>query len=220
MNRKILNGLLLSAVVAFAALIVGTFTMPDALLSKTFLGDSQPVYVVNVIVQHNNRNQETEHSSGTLIRSDLVLTCHHAIRDTRPGDRVFVRFKHGMEKDAVVIKTDKDLDLAILRIEPVITAAARPARKVAIKNQDVVIGGFPSAGEYREVRGTVIGFRDATKNSPGKEFFLVNQRAASGMSGGPVLNVSGEVVGVLFGSLRYANCTGLAAIKTFLADVK
>ncbi len=223
MNRRILNGLALSVTIAFVTFVVGTFTISTALKSKIFLGDSQPAYVVNVTVAYNTLDQEQDQGTGTLIRSDLVLTCHHVVRDARPGDRVFVTFKHGMEREALVIKTDKDLDLAVLRIDPVITAAARASRKAAIKNQEVVIGGFPTVDKYQEIRGRVAGFRDATRNSPGKELFIVSQRSAGmsgGMSGGPVFNMGGEVVGVLFGNLRYAHCTGLEAIKTFMKGVK
>ena len=88
-----------------------------------------------------------------------------------------------------------------------------------IKNQDVVICGFPKGNDYDEVRGRVVAFRSPTMDGE-DTLFIVSNRAVSGMSGGPVLNMGGEVVGVLFGSLRFANCTGLDAIKAFLDGVQ
>jgi hypothetical protein len=100
-----------------------------------------------------------------------------------------------------------------------LTGLRTPAKRSVIKDQDVVICGFPKAGDYDEVRGRVVGFASPTRNSE-DTLFTVSERAESGMSGGPVFNMNGDLVGVLFGSLRYANCTGLDAIKAFLRSVK
>lgn len=218
MKIKILHGLIVSASAILVTLIVIAFTNPvSTRLAKTFLGDTQPSSVVRVTVDH---GMEADKGSGCLIRADLILTCHHVIRDFKPGSKVTVEFKDGLVREATIDKVNKTIDLALLRIEPVIIPAASPARRAAIKRQEVVISGFPGGGGYSEVRGRVVGFRSSSPRQPEPEFFVVNNRAKSGMSGGPVFNMGGEVVGVLFGSVQFANCTGLDAIKSFLSDVK
>jgi S1-C subfamily serine protease len=196
----------------FAAIAAGHFDSTLLAVSSSFTDVEQPQFVVKVHVHDGS-------GTGSLVRSDLVLTCHHVIRDSRPGDRIYVEFKNGLERDATVVKVNKDTDLALLRIEPVLLSCAKPANKAAVKNQEVVIGGFPQGNEYAEVRGRVVDFHSYERNGP-QVLFSVSNRVASGVSGGPVLNVSGDVVGVLFGSLRFAHCTGLDAIKDFLSDVK
>jgi len=208
----------LMVAVAIACSVGITLYMQGPIMSGAmFTSIEQPAFVVRVGVDGGMRGGE--HGSGCLVRSDMVLTCHHVIRDARATDKIIVEFKDGLRRPATVVKTDKLQDLALLRIEPVIIPAARPAKRAVIKNQDVTICGFPNNNEYDEVRGRVVDFRSPTRDGD-DTLFVVSNRADSGMSGGPVLNMGGEVVGVLFGSLRFANCTGLEAIKTFLEGVE
>jgi len=167
----------------------------------------QPTCVVKVAV---TKDRSGSAGSGVLIRSDLVLTCHHTIRETRPGDSIQVEFRDGLKRTATIARVDKDNDLAVLRIIPVLTPAAKAASRPVIKNQDVVICGFPGGREYDEVRGRVADFR--------KDTFSINQPAV-GMSGGPVFNMGGEVVGVMFGNLVNAHCVGLEVIRDFLKEL-
>jgi S1-C subfamily serine protease len=212
---KYLKAFGLCLVTITGAAVIGTHTCD--LSGTCYAGDGeQPACCVRVDVLGSRGG---EHGTGTLVRPDLVLTAHHVIRDSRPGDRIRVTFRDGFERDASVVKVDRTQDLAALAIEPVIYPAARPAKRSVIKDQDVVICGFPKAGDYDEVRGRVVGFASPTRNSE-DTLFTVSERAESGMSGGPVFNMNGDLVGVLFGSLRYANCTGLDAIKAFLRSVK
>jgi S1-C subfamily serine protease len=215
--NKLFKALVVSSYGVIIGVIISMYGAQSDLTGKVYSNATpQPAFVVKV---HVERDSGGELGSGCLIRSDLVLTCHHVIRDARPGDRITVRFKSGDVSAALVDRVDKTQDLALLRISPVIIPAARPARRGVIKDQDVVICGFPGGSDYQEIRGRVVGFRSPTRGG-NDTLFLVSERAESGVSGGPVLNMGGEVVGVLFGSLRFANCTGLEAIKEFLKDVK
>lgn len=186
------------------------------MLGKSFLYESQPVNVVKVAVHHGN---SSDVGSGCLIRGDLILTCWHVVRDFRAGDKVSVEFETGLVRLGTIEKTDKRWDLAVIKIDTVLYPVVRPAAKGVQKGQTVNICGFPHGNEYDEVRGRVHNFRSPDRQSP-QHLFTVNKKAISGMSGGPVFNDGGELVGVLFGSQQYANCTGLQAIKHFLRDVK
>ena len=198
---------------AFVVGLVGGLSQSDR-LGKTFSTLEQPPCVVRVRAEH--QNGETEHGSGVLIRSDLVLTAHHVVRD-RGTAPVLIEFKGGLVRKCEVIKENKKWDLALLQFDSVLFVPARPADKAAVKKQKVTICGFPGAGGYAEKEGRVVGFRSPDQESD-PYLFVVSNRCESGMSGGPVFNQDGLVVGTLFGSLKFANCTGLDAIKEFINE--
>jgi S1-C subfamily serine protease len=183
--------------------------------AKSFLYAEQPVNVVKIRVDHGN---EADIGSGSLIRGDLVLTNNHVVRDYRAGDTIEVEFKTDLVRTGKIIKVDSKWDLAVIQIKPVLYPVVRPAAKAVIKGQTVNICGFPKGKEYGEKRGRVYNFRSPTSKDP-SFLFTVNVKSISGMSGGPVFNDGGELVGVLFGSKVYSNCVGLQAIKQFLKGI-
>lgn len=154
--------------------------------------------------------------SGTLIRGDLVLTSYNVIRDRKNGEAITVKFHDGFEREASLVKSDKVLGLVLLRIKPVLYPSAAPALLRATKKDSVTIYGF-SVGEISaQVIGEVVAYRAIRRGSP-RDTFLVNNKCLPGMVGGPVLNSSGDLVGILYGSWVYSNCTDLLVIKKFLS---
>jgi S1-C subfamily serine protease len=156
--------------------------------------------------------------SGTLIRGDMVLTSHSIVAKRKNAETITVTFQDGFQRAASIVKTDPILGLALLRIKPVLYPSANPALLGTVKRDTVTIYGF-SAGEISaQVIGRVVAFRAIRRNGP-REMFLVNNKSLPGMVGGPVLNSSGDMVGILYGSWVYSNCTSLDTIKKFLEDV-
>jgi S1-C subfamily serine protease len=156
--------------------------------------------------------------SGVLVRNDLVLTNYRIIRKRKHGEEIIVEFADGFKRTASLVKTDPILDLALLRIKTVLYPCAAPALLRVTKRDAVTIYGFPAGGISAAVIGEVVAFRAILRDEP-RGTFLVNNKSLPGMIGGPVLNESGDLVGVLHGSLVYSNCTDLVAIKKFLSDV-
>ena len=215
MTRRLLSGTFLSAAIIFGTVFVSAFNQPGGMLGTMFGQPEQPSQVVKVRV---GLGRMDELGSGALIRSDLILTCNHVIREYKKGASLQVSFKDGLVRDAKIIKKDAELDLAVLKIDPVIIPAVRPASRPAVKGDQIRICGFPHGESYDETHGKMVGYRSANRRG-GQEFFLVNHTSTSGMSGGPAFNADGDLTGILFGSLRYSNCVGLDAIKTFLGDI-
>lgn len=156
--------------------------------------------------------------SGTLIRGDMVLTSYSIVSKRKNGEAVTVTFQDGFQREASIVKTDPILGLALLRIKPVLYPSAAPAMLGTVKRDTVTIYGF-SAGEISaQVIGRVVAFRSIRRKGP-RELFLVNNKSLPGMVGGPVLNSSGDMVGILYGSWVYSNCTNLVTIQKFLEGV-
>ncbi|MEE8452846.1 MAG: serine protease [Thermoguttaceae bacterium] len=147
-----------------------------------------------------SENGGASFGSGTLIgrteKHGVVLTNWHVVRDAT--GQISVRFPDGFRSAATVLETDETWDLAALMIwrpdvEPVPIVDAKPQ-----SGDRLTIAGYGS-GTYREATGKVTQFVSPGQNHP-FEMVEVDVEARSGDSGGPILNESGQMAGVLFGS--------------------
>ena len=221
---KVLKGLLILAIVAVVLYIAGVFALVWVVtpVGESFSGQvgprvaTQPGFVVKVIVDF-PRHQDR--GSGALIRNDMILTCYHNIRDRRGSETISIEFLDGFTATASVVKTDSTLDLALLRIKPVLYPCVKAALINPANKDTITICGFPMGGKYAEVMGELVGRRSHKSGGP-SEIFLVNNKSISGMSGGPALDANRDLVGVLFGSNVYSNCTDIVAVRKFLESVR
>jgi len=148
---------------------------------------------------YNHVGRETSIGSGTLVAKGAdygaVVTCAHLFNE---GDgRVSVRFPGGTNYSATVIAKNRQHDLAFVKITPRPTEPiARMASDYAKQGARVTHAGYGKDGRYMEVSGSVIGYHKW--NSSGRaEVLDVTGGSRQGDSGGPILNVQGELVGVL-----------------------
>jgi hypothetical protein len=139
--------------------------------------------------------------TGVLVANDdahgLIVTNWHVVRDaTGP---ITVVFPDGFRSGALLLKTDRDWDLAALAIQrpqaaplPIAAEAPRPGESLAI-------AGYGPEGIYRVVGGRCVKYHSPGGNLP-YEILEVDVEARRGDSGGPIYNSRGEVAGILFGA--------------------
>jgi len=138
--------------------------------------------------------------SGFLIDAGgYIVTNHHVISN---ADEIHVKLTDNTELSAKIIGVDKKTDLALLKIEPphplpfVQFGDSNKARVgdwvIAIGNPFGRLGGTVTAGIISS-KG-----RDIELDSSGlvDDFIQTDAAIHSGNSGGPMFNVSGEVIGV------------------------
>jgi S1-C subfamily serine protease len=155
-------------------------------------------------------------STGILIRRDLILTNHHAIR----GDgKVTVELASGDTVPATVLKSTDVQDLALLQISPV-SAPTCKFGDTPRRDQSVRIHGFARGTTYRASGGIVTGpARPA--NTDRDTMFTADAGVVQGMSGGPVLNDKGQLVGVLFGGDEKGSfCVDVKTVREFLGPLE
>jgi S1-C subfamily serine protease len=138
--------------------------------------------------------------TGFLIGADgYVLTCAHVIGDATETTVTV----EGKRHFADVVKSDKEVDLALLRLrdklpEPVVTVGFRGAAHAYSMGDDVFTIGYPLSrllgnGE-RMTKGVVSatsGMRDDAKH------LQISAEVQPGNSGGPLLDHEGNVIGVV-----------------------
>lgn len=143
--------------------------------------------------------------SGFVISKEgLVVTNLHVIGEGQP---IEVEFVDGTKHEVVSIEaSDRHYDLAVLRLGP--TAKELPFLKLgdsgAIKQGDLVLGfGAPQGLGFSVVPGAISAIRKLEPGFAGEgetpEFPMLQlaMPIEQGNSGGPVVNLKGEVLGIV-----------------------
>lgn len=147
---------------------------------------------------HLGPRQRSE-GSGFIFRKDgYILTNAHVLR----SQTITIRRRDGSEVDAKVVGTDVNTDLAVLKIDakkelPVLPFADSDEVRVG---QFAIAIGNPFRLDYTVTTGIVSGkgrtilYADAIIRY--EDFIQTDAWINTGNSGGPLLNIHGEVIGI------------------------
>ncbi len=175
---------------------------------------------------------ESEGSGFAINKGGIILTNFHVI-ESEPSPKIVLpdnTFETGQ-----VIMADKDADLAVIKISkdlPILKLARLDAISPA---EEVFSIGYPLGGslpgEASVTRGSFSRFIKDKKNDV--LYLNTDMTFVSGISGGPMVNISGDVVGIntaglLLGGLGTAitsdsireKCRQMSTSKDPLKDVK
>lgn len=158
------------------------------------------------------RGGGTSLGSGFLISADgYVMTNHHVVDG---ADTVTVTLSDRRELTAKVVGSDEQSDVALLKIE----AKGLPFLRVANANstkagQWVIAIGSPFGLDHSVTAGIVsaVGRSNPYANQRYVPFIQTDVAINQGNSGGPLLNTSGEVVGI--NSQIFSNSGGYMGVS-------
>jgi S1-C subfamily serine protease len=141
------------------------------------------------------------------VSSTEVLTSHHVVAD---ASLLTVRFQDGREIGAVISQQSRATDLALLKVNgktPASLPLAAP-RSLAV-GEPVFTLGFPATSILGEDAKFTEGSVSALSGIQGDaSYFQMSVPVQPGNSGGPVVNMRGEVAGIV---------AATAAIEAFYA---
>jgi len=136
-----------------------------------------------------------------IIDNGTILTNLHVINGAK---RVKVTFMDGTESDAVVLSTQPDNDLAVLRAKTIpddLEAATLRSTADLAPGDQVMAVGFPFGIGPSVSAGVVSGLKREFRSPEGRQTMtnLIQFDAAAnpGNSGGPLVTMDGEVVGIV-----------------------
>jgi serine protease Do len=146
--------------------------------------------------QHGTPEERRSAGSGFIIREDgYLVTNAHVVGD---AERIQVRLSDGRRFDGRLVGLDERVDLALLKIE----ASGLPVALLGDSNRTRV-GEFVLAlghpfGLEQTVSFGIVSRKGAPIQvaAPGFEFIQTDAAVNPGNSGGPLVNMAGEVVGV------------------------
>ncbi len=140
--------------------------------------------------------------SGVVVtESGTIITNYHVVAD---ATRLEVRFHNGMTTEALVLQAIPEKDLAIVQPKSIpddLPAATLGSSQALVPGTEVVAVGFPF-GIGPSVSAGVISGLDRQFVSPDRKQNLdkliqFDAAANPGNSGGPLVNMNGEVVGIV-----------------------
>jgi len=124
-----------------------------------------------------------------------VLTSHHVVANS---DTIEIRFNEGSSIKAVIVHQSRASDLAVLKV------SATPAFLDLAPDRSIILGeqvftlGFPATNilgdDTKFTEGSISSLSGVMGDA---SFFQMSVPVQPGNSGGPVVNLSGDVVGVV-----------------------
>ncbi len=143
--------------------------------------------------------------SGFVLTADgYIVTNYHVIED---ATSITVKFKNGDEFPAVVVGSEADNDIAVLKIEAKnLTPVRLGASSDLVVGEDVVAIGNPLGEMTFSMTGGMISALDKPLTmSDGTVINVLQTDTAinSGNSGGPLFNMYGQVIGIT--NAKYSN---------------
>ncbi len=150
------------------------------------------------------RGTEIERGEGTgvvVVDKGLILTNLHVVQGSR---RIEVEFADGSVSDARVVTVQAENDLAVLQALDVpenLKAATMRSTEALNAGDQVIAVGFPFGIGPSVSSGVVSGLQREFQSPEGKQVLrnLIQFDAAAnpGNSGGPLVTMDGEVVGIV-----------------------
>ena len=133
--------------------------------------------------------------SGFLISADgYIVTNNHVIDG---ADEIQIEFFSGEELPAVVVGTDRNTDIALLKVE-----SDKPLPFVGFGDSDVMrVGDWVMAvgnplGQGFSVSAGIVSARGRALSGQYDDFIQTDAAINRGNSGGPLFNMDGDVIGV------------------------
>src|SRR5262245_11305112 len=133
--------------------------------------------------------------SGFIIRQDgLILTNYHVVDN---AETITVRLLDGREFDGKVVGQDQEIDIALVKINAGDLHAAPLGDSDRLQVGEWVMAvGNPFGLDYTVTSGIVSAKDRQIGAGPYDHFIQTDAKTNPGNSGGPLLNMKGEVVGI------------------------
>ncbi|GAB4131171.1 MAG: hypothetical protein OHK0045_21440 [Raineya sp.] len=135
--------------------------------------------------------------TGFFVRSSGIGVSNYHV--FAPGYSWEIKLKNGEKYEVInIIEENQELDYIIFQTSATQVPYLPIASQAPRKGQDIFVIGNPQGFEFSVTKGIVSGLRDYSSGyaSDGDKHIQIDAPISSGNSGGPVLNMKGEVVGI------------------------
>ena len=156
----------------------------------------------------------TSMGSGVIIHEDgYILTNNHVIED---GASFTVELANGQVLDAELVGSDSFSDLAVLKVDGEMPAVAKLGNSDSLKAGETVIAiGSPLGNFKNTVTCGVVSatgrFLESSSGYTMENLIQTDAAINQGNSGGPLMNLEGEVIGINVMIVRGSNSSSATA---------
>ena len=167
---------------------------PQAQAQPNGLADVVEQVAPAVVTVVNRGSSGGGSGSGVVVSADgFIITNHHVVEG---ANQLAVIYADGSRVEAQLIGSDPLSDIAVIRVSGPVPAVARIGNIQSMRPGDTVIAIGSPLGNFRNT--VTAGIISALNRSVGQMEGLIQTDAAinSGNSGGPLLNMQGEVIGI------------------------
>jgi len=186
----------------FERLPVIPVASPDPALAGNPVVNSTAPSVVKVRSEA-RKCQKVLEGSGFVVAPDRIMTNAHVVA----GSNSVQVFASGNPFDATVVSYDPSVDIAILNVPDLPPPPLSFAEAEARSGAGVVVMGYPGGGNFTATPARI---RESIKLSgpdiyrdPApvtRDVYTIRADVEQGNSGGPLIDLSGHVLGVVFGA--------------------
>lgn len=138
---------------------------------------------------------ESEGSGFAVVGNGLILTNFHVI-EFEPSPKIVM--PDNTFRTGEIVMADKNADLAVIKVDRAPTPLVWGNPDELAPAEEILAIGFPLggelAGEASVSKGSLSGIRRS--RDVGVDYLQVDLTLNSGISGGPMVNICGEVVGI------------------------
>lgn len=180
--KKVLASLAVLAMFGFGGYAVGKLVQP----AEQSLGVDLSLIQEQTVVVHVGEG----HGSGVIFSPDTIITAKHVVQN---ASEIEIEFKDGVKRTAKVNWADQNADVAVLKLDvPYQHVKGASLRCETPKvGEELVAVGAPMDGRW------VLSWLKASSDRPWIEdtHYVATGPLAPGMSGGPLFDRDGMVVG-------------------------
>ncbi|HEU5100512.1 MAG TPA: trypsin-like peptidase domain-containing protein [Roseiflexaceae bacterium] len=158
--------------------------------------------------QDEGQRQPRASGSGVIISQDgYIVTNNHVVEGAAS---LAVTFADGSRHDATLVGTDPLVDLAVIRVTDAVPGFAPLGNSDALQPGETVLAIGSPLGDFKNsVTAGVVSALNRTVPGSGMEGLIQTDAAINhGNSGGPLVNLRGEVVGINTLVVRGGGTTG------------
>jgi S1-C subfamily serine protease len=146
--------------------------------------------------------QKVLEGSGFVLQDDRVMTNAHVVA----GAKTVSVEASGTSYDATVVSYDPTIDIAILNVPNLPSKPLVFAENQATAGTEAIVMGYPGGGSFvatpARIRELIVLngkdiYQTATIN---REVYTIRAAVEQGNSGGPLIDLNGQVLGVVFGA--------------------
>lgn len=143
------------------------------------------------------KQKQTGLGSGIILNDEgYIMTNHHVVKDM---DKLTVKLKNQKTFEAKLIGSDELMDIALLKIDApkssITPITLGNSDKVKVGNWAIAIGA-PLGFEQSFTVGVVSAAQRGGIDNSGVSYLQTDAAINQGNSGGPLLNINGEVIGI------------------------